>query len=174
VFYEHASAAVSQQLYIPAPTQPGKAVHDVIPTLPDSDRSLLAASLACFAIAGVATTATDGVELTIGATALAIGGVYGVARYAQSVTRRTLAHTALGLWLSFIGIAGTHAVGLETIGAVAPGPAAVAVVALTAITWATLLAAAGATLFLGCREYGSPAPADEQVLDGDASDYSTR
>lgn len=149
-------------------------MHDVIPTLPDSDRPLLAASLACFAIAGVATTAVDGVELTLGATALAIVGVYGVARYAQSVTRRTLAHTALGLWLSFIGIAGTHAVGLETIGAVVPGPAAVTVVVLTAITWATLLAAAGATLFLCFREYGSPAPADEQVLDGETSDYSTR
>ncbi|WP_130501382.1 hypothetical protein [Natrinema hispanicum] len=149
-------------------------MHDVIPTLPDSDRTLLAASLTCFAITGVANAAVDGVELTLGATALAIIGVYGVARYAQSVTRRTLAQTALGLWLSFLGVASTHAVGLETVGAAVPGPAAVTVVALTAITWATLLAAAGATLFLGFREYGSPAPADEQVIDGETSDYSTR
>ena len=149
-------------------------MHDVIPTLPDSDRPLLAASLACFAIAGVATTAVDGVELTIGATALAIVGVYGVARYAQSVARRTLANTALGLWFVFLGVAGTHAVGLETIGAIVPGPAVVTVTALTAITWATLLAAVGSTLFLALREYGSPAPVDEQVLEGDASDYSTR
>ena len=149
-------------------------MHDVIPTVPDSERPLLAASLACFAAAGIVTTAANGVELTIGATALAIGGVYGVACYAQSVTRRTLARTALGLWLAFIGFAGTHAVGLETIAAVVPGPAVAIVVTLTGGTWATLLAAVGATLFLGFREYGSPAPADEQVIDGETSDYSTR
>jgi len=165
---------VSQQLYMPTPTQPGKAVHDVIPTPPDSDRSLLAASLACFAIAGVATTAADGAELTLAATALAIVGVYGVARYAQSVTRRRLAYTAVGQWLAFLATAGTHAVGLETINTIVPGPVAVMTVALTALTWATLLAAAGTTMFLGFREYGSPAPAEDQVLDGETSDYSTR
>ncbi|SEQ41164.1 hypothetical protein [Natrinema salaciae] len=148
-------------------------MHDVIPTIRGSDGSLLAASLACFAVAGVANT-VDGVELHLGATALAIAGVYGVARYAQSVSRQRLAHTALGLWISFLVIAAGHAIGLETIGSVAPGPAAVTVVALTAVTWATLLAAAATTIFLGFREYGSPAPADEQVLDGEASDYSTR
>jgi len=152
-------------------------VHDVIPTTTGSDRSLLAASLACFAVAGVGNVAVDTVELTLGATALAIVGVYCVARYAQSVDRRTLAGTSLGLWLAFLGVAGSHAVGLETIGSVAPGPALVTVVALTAVTWATLLAAAATTTFLGFREYGSPAPAeepDEAMFDGETSDYSTR
>ncbi|MGQ3412441.1 hypothetical protein ACT4ML_09270 [Natrinema sp. LN54] len=145
-------------------------MHDVIPTTRGSDRSLLAASLACFAVAGVANATVDGTGLTLGATGVAIAGVYCVARYAQSVTRRTLARTALGLWLAFLGVAGGHAVGLETIGSVAPGPAGATVVALTAVTWATLLAAAGSTIFLGFREYGSPAPADEQMLDGETSD----
>ncbi|WP_408959097.1 hypothetical protein [Natrinema sp. 74] len=152
-------------------------MHDVIPTTTGSDRSLLAVSLACFAVAGVGTVAVDAVELTLGATALAIGGVYCVARYAQLVDRRTLARTALGLWLAFLGVAGSHAVGLETIGSVTPGPAQATVVALTAVTWATLLAAAATTGFLGFQEYGSPAPADEadeQVLEGETPDYSTR
>ncbi|QLK25350.1 hypothetical protein HYG81_14840 [Natrinema zhouii] len=152
-------------------------MHDVIPTPLRSARSLLAASLACFAVAGVATAAVDGLALTLGATGLAVVGVYWTARYAQSVSRQTLAYTALGLWVSFLGVAGGHAVGLEAMGSVAPGPAAVTVVSLTAVTWATLLAAAGSTIFLGLREYGSPAPAadpDDQVFDGDASDYSTR
>ena len=149
-------------------------MHDVIPPTRDPERYLLAASLACFAVAGVANAAVDAVELTLGATGLAVAGVYCVARYAQSVSRRTLAQTALGLWLAFLGVAAGHAVGLEPIGSIAPGPAWATVVALTAVTWATLLAAAGTTVFLGFREYGSPAPADEQMLDGEASDYSTR
>ncbi|PGF18148.1 hypothetical protein CP556_19945 [Natrinema sp. CBA1119] len=153
-------------------------MHDVIPTIRGSDGSLLAASLACFAVAGVATAAAlDGLGLLLGATGLAVVGVYCVARYAQSVSRQTLAVTALALWVSFLGVAGAHAVGLESIGSIAPGPAEATVVALTAVTWATLLAAAASTIFLGFREYGSPAPAaepDDQMFDGDASDYSTR
>ncbi|WP_254523188.1 hypothetical protein [Natrinema caseinilyticum] len=149
-------------------------MHDVIPTIHGSDGYLLAASLACFAVAGVATVADDALELTLGATVLAVGGVYCVARYAASVDRRTLAQTALGLWLGFLTIAGSHAVGPETIGSVAPGPTRITVVALTAVTWSTLLSATGSTIFLGFREYGSPAPADDQVLDGETPDYSTR
>ncbi|SEV96613.1 hypothetical protein [Natrinema salifodinae] len=151
-------------------------MHDVIPETRGSDRYLLAASLACFAVAGVANAAGT-VGFTIGATALAVGGSYCLARYAQSISRRSLARTALGLWLAFLGIAGTHAVGLETVSSVAPGPTAATVVALTAVTWAALLSAAATTIFLGFREYGSPAPAespDEQMLEGEASDYSTR
>ncbi|WP_222919164.1 hypothetical protein [Natrinema sp. SYSU A 869] len=152
-------------------------MHDVIPTTRGSDRSLLAASLVCFAVAGVTNIAADGIGFTLGATGLAIGGVYCLARDAQSVTRRTLAWTALGLWLPFLGVAGSHAIGLETIGSIAPGPTRVTVAGLTAITWATLLAAAGTTIFLGFREYGSAAPAeepDEQVFDGETTDYPTR
>ncbi|MFC6768483.1 hypothetical protein ACFQE6_26795, partial [Natrinema soli] len=89
-------------------------MHDVIPTTRGSDGSLLAASLACFADAGVATAdaAIDGLGLTLGATGFAVVGVYCVARYAQSVSRQTLAVTALALWVSFLGVAGSHAVGL--------------------------------------------------------------
>ncbi|WP_254529440.1 hypothetical protein [Natrinema gelatinilyticum] len=149
-------------------------MHDVIPTIRGSDRYLLAASLTCFAVAGVATVAVDALELTLGATALAIGGVYCVARYAGSVDRRTLVQTALGLWLAFLTIAGSHAVGLETIGSVVPGPTRITVVVLTGVAWATLLSATGSTIFLGFREYGSPAPADDQMLDNETPDYSTR
>ncbi|ELY74197.1 hypothetical protein [Natrinema pallidum] len=152
-------------------------MHDVIPTKHGSERSSLAAALGCFAVAGVATVAVDHIALTIGATGLAVGGVACLARYARSVTRKRLAATALGLWLSFLGVAVAHAVGLEPVGSSVPGPTRVTVVGLTAITWATLLAAAGATIFLGFREYGASTPAeelDEQVFDGETTDYSTR
>ncbi|QLG51267.1 hypothetical protein [Natrinema halophilum] len=149
-------------------------MHDVIPTIRGSDRYLLAISLACFAVAGVTNVAVGSVELTLGATVLAIAGVYCIARYAGSVDRRTLAQTALGLWVGFLLIASSHAVGLEAVGSMAPGPTRVTVVALTAVTWATLLSAIGSTIFLGFREYASPSPAENQVIDGDASDYFTR
>jgi hypothetical protein len=151
-------------------------VSDVISTRDGSDRFPLAASLACFAVAGVATV-VDGIALTLGATGLAIGGVYCLARDAESVTRRTLAYTALGLWVAFLGVAGIRAIGLEAIGAVVPVPTLVAAVTLSAATWATLLGAAGTTIFLGFREYGSSAPVDDpddQVFDGETSDYLTR
>ncbi|RZH67426.1 hypothetical protein [Natrinema altunense] len=149
----------------------------MIPTRHGSERAPLAAALGCFAVAGVANVTVDHVAHTIGATGLAVGGVACLARYAQSVTRKRLAVTALGLWLSFLSVAVAHAVGLETVGSSLPGPARVTVVGLTAITWATLLAAAGTTIFLGFREYGASTPAekpDEQVLDGETTDYSTR
>lgn len=149
---------------------------DVIPTPTRSDRYSLGASLACFAVAGAATAVADAVEPTLGATAVAIAGVYLAARYARSVPRRALARGALGLWLAFIGVAGVHAAGLGTVGAVLPGPTPAVAVAVAAATWATLLGACASTVFLACREYGSPATdgPDEQVLEGEASDYSTR
>ncbi|MDF9746415.1 hypothetical protein [Natrinema salsiterrestre] len=152
-------------------------MSDVIPTRDGSDRFPLAASLACFAVAGIATVVVDGVGFTLGATGLAVGGVYCLARDAESVTRQTLAHTALGLWIAFLGIAAIHAIGLEAIGATVPGPTLVTVVAVSGATWATLLGAAGATIFLGFREYGSSVPVDDPddaVFDGETSDYSTR
>ncbi|WP_226006203.1 hypothetical protein [Natrinema salinisoli] len=151
-------------------------MSDVIPTRDGSDRFPLAAALTCFAVAGVATV-VDGVGLTLGATGVAIGGVYCLARDAGSVTRRALAQTALGLWVAFLGVAGIHAIGFETVGAVVPGPTAVTFVAVSAATWATLLGAAGSTIFLGFREYGSSVPVDDPddaVFDGETSDYSTR
>ncbi len=146
---------------------------DAIPTLRGTDRSRLATSLACFAVAGVASGTLDGLALSLVATAVAVVGVYALARHAGSVSRPALARTALALWLAFLATAAGHAVGLETLGAVVPAPAAVTVLAATAVTWATLLSAVGSTLFLGLREYGSPAPADDAVLEGDASEYSS-
>lgn len=145
----------------------------MIPTPRGTDRSPLAAALVCFAVAGVASGTLDGLGRSLAATAVAVVGVYALARHAGSVTRRALARTALGLWVAFLTTAIGHAVGLETLGAVAPGPAAATVLAVTAVTWATLLAATGTTLFLGLREYGSPAPADDAVLEGETSDYSS-
>lgn len=137
------------------------------------DRVRLAVSLVCFAVAGVANATVDGLGLTLAATTVAVVGVYALARHADSVSRSVLARTALALWLAFLATAVGHAVGLETLGAIAPGPAIATVLAVTAITWATLLAAVGTTLFLGLREYGSPVPADDAVLEGETSDYSS-
>ena len=150
-------------------------MDDVISTLTGSGRPLFAASIACFAVAGVATGAVDSLAATTGATAIAIGGVYALARYARAVTRRTLAVAALGCWIAFLSIAAVHAVGLETAAGIAPGPAETIVLAITALTWGTLLSAVGTTAFLGFREYGSRAGTDvpeEQILDGETtSDY---
>ncbi|WP_049923722.1 hypothetical protein [Halopiger djelfimassiliensis] len=151
-------------------------MHVVIPTLTRTERLPLVVSFALFAVAGV-TTGSDALAPTLGATVLAIAGVYGVARYATRVSRRTLAHLSLALWIGFLAVAGLHAVGLETVGAAVPGAADTYVRSLTAITWATLLTACSATAFLGFREYGASTGADapeEQVLEGETSDYSTR
>ncbi|WP_265111327.1 hypothetical protein [Halosolutus halophilus] len=148
---------------------------DVIPAAHRSDRFLLAVSFACFAVAGVSTGPVDALVPTLGATALAIAGVYSLARYADVVSRRTLALSALGYWLAFLAIAGLHGIGLETLGAVVYGPSDAIVLAIAAVTWATLLSACGTTAFLGFREYGSRAGTDvpeEQILDGETpSDY---
>lgn len=150
-------------------------MHDVISTPARSDRLLLVVSFACFAVAGSATGAVDALAPTVGATALAIAGVYGVARYATRVSRRTLAQLSLGFWLGFLLLAGLHAVGLETIGGTVPGDATTYVRSLTAITWATLLTACAATTFLAFREYGASGTdtPEEQVLESE-SDYSLR
>ena len=151
-------------------------MHDVIPTTLRSDGLLLAVSFACFGVAGLATGSVDAVAPTMGATALAVAGVYGVARYATRVSRRTLASLVLAVWLGFLVVAGLHAVGLETVATTVPGDAATLVGSLTAITWATLLTACAATTFLAFREYGATTGTDapeEQVLEGE-SEYSTR
>ncbi|SIR96784.1 hypothetical protein [Natronorubrum thiooxidans] len=141
-----------------------------------SDRLLLAVSFVCFGVAGII-GAADALAPTVGATAVAIAGVYCVAKYATRVSRRTLVHVALVLWVAFLAVAGVHAVGLETVGAAVPGRANLLVGSLTAITWATLLSASSATAFLGFREYGATSSADrpeDGVLEGETSDYSTR
>lgn len=152
-------------------------MHDVIPIPLRSDRLLLAVSFACFAIAGVVNVTADALVPTIGATAVAIGGVYAAARYAGMVERRTLAQLALAFWVGFLAVAGLHAVGLETVAGALPGDASTLVASTTAVTWGTLGVATASTVFLGFREYGRPhateAP-EEQVLEGDTSDYSTR
>lgn len=141
-----------------------------------SDRLLLAVSFACFGVAGVATGVVEALAPTVGATAVAVAGVYCVARYATRVSRRTLADLALAFWIGFLAVAGLHAVGFEAVGATVPGESATIARSLTAITWATLLTAVAATTFLAFREYGATSSADspeEQVLEGD-SEYSTR
>ena len=148
----------------------------MIPTHSRSEGLLLAVSFACFAVAGIAIGTVETLASTVGATAVAVAGVYGVAQYATRVSRRTLADLALAFWIGFLAIAGLHTVGLETVGATVPGDAATVARSLTAVTWATLLTAVAATTFLGFREYGATTSADspeEQVLEGD-SDYSTQ
>lgn len=150
---------------------------NLVPTVDRSDRLLLAVSFALFTGAGATNTAGDAPAPTIGATALAIGGVYCTARYASRVSRKELAQIALGLWTSFLGIVGIHVVGLETVAAAVPGSMTVLVHSLLTVTWASLLAACAVTVFLGFREYATTETdiPEEQVLDGEAtSDYSTR
>ncbi|WP_049926074.1 hypothetical protein [Halopiger goleimassiliensis] len=152
-------------------------MHDVIPTPLRSDRYLLAVSFACFAVAGLTNATVDALAPTLGATALAVAGVYFVATYARRVSRRTLVSLSLALWIGFLAVAGLHAVGLETVAGAVPGHAETLVHSLTAVTWGTLLIAASTTVFLGFREYGSTVGADapeEQVLEGESSEYSTR
>ncbi|SDQ49093.1 hypothetical protein SAMN04489842_0986 [Natronobacterium texcoconense] len=143
-----------------------------------SDRLPLAVSFACFVVAGGTTATTDATVPTLGATAVAIGAVYALALYAKAVTRRTLAQLSIAFWIAFIAVAGLHAVGLGTVGATVPGPAETIAFSLSAITWGTFLTACGSTAFLAAREYGASAgshvEADEQVLEGETSDYSTR
>ncbi|WP_339104524.1 hypothetical protein [Haloterrigena salinisoli] len=151
-------------------------MHDVIPTSLRSDRLLLAVSFACFAVAGMATGTVEALAPTIGATAVAIAGVFCVAQYATRVSRRTLAGLAGAFWLGFLAVAALHTVGLETVGATVPGDGATIDRSVTAVTWATLLTAVATTTFLGFREYGATTSADspeEQVLEGD-SEYSTQ
>ncbi|APW99741.1 hypothetical protein CHINAEXTREME_19065 [Halobiforma lacisalsi AJ5] len=152
-------------------------MHDVIhaTTSSGSDsetgRLSIAASFASFVVAGGATASTDAIVPTLGATALAVGGVYLLALYAKAVSRRTLAQLSVALWVGFLGVAGLHAVGLETVGAAVPGPTGTLVLSLTAITWGTFLTACGSTAFLAAQEYGSSAgtqvDAEEQVLEGE-------
>ncbi|MFC6717490.1 hypothetical protein ACFQGT_04610 [Natrialbaceae archaeon GCM10025810] len=144
-------------------------MHDVIPTTTRSERNLLAVSFALFGLAGVTTTAVDSLGPTLGATASAVAGVYCVARYAETVSRRSHARLSLGLWIAFLVASIGHAVGLRTVASATPGPDDPVVVALTALTWMTLLSACAATAFLAFREYSSPAveeAAEERVLDG--------
>ncbi|WP_436347561.1 hypothetical protein [Natronorubrum sp. FCH18a] len=151
-------------------------MHDVISILTRSNRLLLAVSFACFAIAGLLSSTVDTLVPTLGATAVAITGVYCIARYATRVSRRTLANLAIAFWVAFLTIASVHAIGLETVGATVPGNASTHVHSLTAVTWGTLLTAVAATVFLGFREYGATSSADapeEQILENE-SDYSTR
>ncbi|WP_306057690.1 hypothetical protein [Natronococcus wangiae] len=146
----------------------------VLPTVHRSDRLSLAVSFALFAGAGATTAAGDALGPTAGATALAVGGVYCTARYADRVSRKELAQLALGLWIGFLAIAGLHLAGLGTIASVVPGSTTVLAHSLMAVTWASLLSSCSATVFLGFREYartGTELP-EEQVLEGETpSDY---
>ncbi|WP_121742253.1 hypothetical protein [Natronorubrum halophilum] len=152
-------------------------MHDVIPTTLRSDRLLLAVSFACFATAGIAAGNADALGPTLVATAVAITGVFCLAHYAARISRRTLAHLSLAFWVAFLVISGLHVIGLEAVGNTVPGTAEIHVLSLIAITWGTLLTACGATAFLGFREYGAASSADtpeDGVLEGEASEYSTR
>ncbi len=137
-----------------------------------SDRSLIALSLAAFAIAGVTNTTLEAGVQSIGAMAVAILGVYGFAQYARASSREHLAWLSVGLWGLFILIAGVHLVGLGVVVGIAPaalGPEILAAT-LTGVTWGTLLGATASTAFLGFREYGARQGVEspeEQVLESD-------
>lgn len=144
-------------------------MHDVISTITRSERLTLATSLAVLAVAGAANASVAAGIERAAAVVLAVGGVYGLARYAQGVTRKRLALLSIGLWSTFLAVAGLHAVGLEAIAVVAPG-AAILEPLVWALTWATLLGACASTTFLGFREYGAPQGIDspeDQVIESE-------
>ena len=144
-------------------------MHDVIPIQARSGRLPLAVSFALFATAGVANTAITVSVRTVVATGLAVAGVYALAHYAQRVDRDRLARRSLALWVAFLAVTPAHVVGLETAAALVPGADSVVVLALTGLTWATMLAAIGTTAFLGFREYGATGakvPEDRSVENG--------
>ncbi len=149
-------------------------MHIVISTVTRTERTLLALSLACFALAGVVNTSLDvtfqsGVAMTV-----AVAGVYGFALYARSVNRSRLARLSLGLWIAFLAVTPVHlvdavavTVGVARFGSV---PADVTAVLIPAATWAMLLGACTSTAFLAFREYGAQTGVDtpeEQALDQD-------
>ncbi|WP_255169834.1 hypothetical protein [Natrononativus amylolyticus] len=145
-------------------------MHDVISTITRSDRFLLAASLALFAVAGVANTSISAGFESVAAATFAVAGVYGLAQYAQNVSRKRLAVLSLGLWIPFLVIAVVHVVGLETVSSAAPVASGAVHTGLTGLTWTFLLSACAATTFLGVREYAASSTAEapeEQVLEQD-------
>ncbi|MDJ1430507.1 hypothetical protein [Halostagnicola sp. A-GB9-2] len=151
-------------------------MSDVIHSPLQSDRSLLAVSFALFAAAGGIGATSDEILPTVAGTALAVGGVYAVARVATVVSRRRLATLSFGFWSSFLGVATLHIVGVGTISTVLPGSTTLAAITVGALTWGTLLLACATSVFLGFREYGATPgteAADDRVVEND-SDYSVR
>lgn len=141
---------------------------DVIPTHIRSDRYLLALSLAFFALAGVSNTALDVSLQSAVAMTISVAGVYGLARYAQTVSRAHLARLSFGLWIAFLVITPLHVVALPD--GIGPLSATMIALAVQATTWATLLGAGGSTAFLGFREYNAQVGVDspeEDVLEQD-------
>lgn len=140
---------------------------DVISPSVRSDRRLLVASLGLFAVAGVANTSISSLR-SVAPAALAVVGVYALARYARRVDRRTLAIDSLFLWVAFLAISPVHAVGVATVAGFVPGSVELVASGVTAITWATLLGAGSSTAFLAFREYGAgtrTATREERMLE---------
>ncbi|RQG90091.1 hypothetical protein EA462_08820 [Natrarchaeobius halalkaliphilus] len=152
-------------------------MSDVIPRSLRSNWPTLAASFACFAVAGIANGGAAGLAATIGTTGVAVVGVYLAARFVTTISRPELARLSFALWVAFLAVAGLYAIGPDAVIAAVPGPSEALSLSLTAITWGTLFSAASTTVFLGFRELGSASTSEipeEQILDGESSDYSTR
>ncbi len=135
--------------------------------------SHLSVSVALLAAAGALDAAIGSPRGAL-AGALAVVGIYGLAVHARSVDRRRLALNALGLWIAFLAFVPAWIVGIEAVAATTPAPTVVGS-ALVGLTWGTLLAAIGATAFLGVRGYREReiGSVEERILEGD-SDYRGR
>lgn len=144
-------------------------MHDVIRTLDRAGGLSLALSIVLFAAAGASNTTLGASVHSVVAVTLVVAGCYAMALYARRVTRKRLAVIAGSFWIAFLALSPLHVAGLGVVAAAAPVSTGVAVSALEALTWSTLLAAAVSTTFLGFREYGSGTIAEspEDVLDGD-------
>lgn len=145
-------------------------MYVVIRTLARSPRSALGLSLSAFASVGAiehaGRTVADGVPpvaVTTAAVVVAVAGVYGLALFARTVSRRRLATVALSLWTAFLAVAAVYAADLAT--------GVATTVLLESGTRLTLLGAGVSTAFLAFREYGSRTAAgspEDRVLESDA------
>lgn len=145
-------------------------MHDVFETVDRSDEVPLAASLACFAVAGATNASIGAGNGALVGVGFAVAGVYALARYARSVTRKRLATRSLALWWAFLAIAVVHGFGLETAAGAVLGSTPALVATIEGATWGTLLGAGGSTAFLALREYDARTSAgtpEERVLDGE-------
>lgn len=133
-----------------------------------TDRSLFGLAIVCFAVAGATNTALVAELRSLVAVTVAVAGTYLMARYARRASRRQLALASITLWVGFLVVASVHALGSTSVGSPVVSVAGFPVLG-EALTWATLLSAGTATIFLGFREYGANTVAD--VVDEDVSGH---
>lgn len=122
-------------------------------TLPPADARAwlaLATAVGCFAATSAVSIGRSGPAAPAATTALAVGGAIPAGLWAVRMRRRTHALVALGLW-GVVLLAG----GLTVTAGPLDWPAGIT--GFTVALWTSALTAGVTTVYLGCREFGSPA-----------------